>query len=242
MNLAFSCELHRQRSQGGPQRWMRRGLCRVRCRSRQEPGPPARHRELRPSRGGRRLRCDSLPCRGHRGSRGRQVDGLCHRTGGLGLDGVAIAAARGAIVYSVDISEAKLGPARHAGAIECATSLDHSSDKTFDVILDFAGAQATVGGVVCREAGRNCVLVGLAASTVEITTIEIVMNNISLKGSTSASIDELRHLLDMVAAGKLTPQIEAVPFEDVPISLKRLGSGEVMGQLYTVPYTTCQCR
>ncbi|KAH6662419.1 chaperonin 10-like protein [Plectosphaerella plurivora] len=156
--------------------------------------------------------------------------------GGLGLNGVAIAAARGATVYGIDISEAKFDPSRRAGAVDCATSLDDFSDKAFDVILDFAGAEKTVNGALSAvKLGGTVVLVGLAASTVQITTTDIVTKNVSLKGSTSASIQELREVLDMIAAGQLSPQIEEVPFQDVPASLERLGSGEVTGRLYTTP-------
>jgi propanol-preferring alcohol dehydrogenase len=156
--------------------------------------------------------------------------------GGLGLNGVAIAAARGATVYGVDISEAKFDPAKKAGAVKCATSLDRFKDKEFDVILDFAGAQPTVKGALSAvKLGGTVVLVGLAASTVQITTTDIVTKNASLKGSTSASIQELRDVLEMIASGKLSPQIEEVPFQDVPVNLERLGSGEVTGRLYTIP-------
>lgn len=156
--------------------------------------------------------------------------------GGLGLNGVAIAAAQGAQVYGVDISSSKFEPARHAGAIECTTSLSHLSDKTFDVIVDFAGAQETVQGAMSAvRMGGIVVLVGLAAATIQVTTSDLVTKNISLRGSTSASIEELEKILEMLAIGELIPQIEEIPFQDVPQSLERLGTGEVTGRLYTVP-------
>ncbi|KAJ5488134.1 Polyketide synthase enoylreductase [Penicillium expansum] len=157
--------------------------------------------------------------------------------GGLGLNGVAIAAARGAKVYGVDISSSKFGPARRAGAIECATSLHHFSDKSFDIIVDFAGAQRTVEDAISAvKIGGTVVLVGLAAATIQFTTSDLVTKNISLKGSTSASIEELHMVLKMLAAGELIPQIQEIAFQEVPASLERLGTGEVAGRLYTVPW------
>ncbi|KAH6995406.1 chaperonin 10-like protein [Ilyonectria destructans] len=139
-------------------------------------------------------------------------------------------------VYGVDISSSKFEPARHAGATECATSLSHFSDKTFDVIVDFAGAQETVQGAMSAvRMGGIVVLVGLAAASIQVTTSDLVTKNISLRGSTSASIEELEKIMEMLAIGELIPQIEEIPFRDVPQSLERLGTGKVTGRLYTVP-------
>ncbi|KAJ3958546.1 hypothetical protein N0V92_004875 [Colletotrichum tropicale] len=156
--------------------------------------------------------------------------------GGLGLNGVAIAALRGARVFGVDINTSKFDQARSLGAIDCSTSLAQFSEEKFDVILDFAGAQETVEAAVSTVRPGGCVvLVGLASKKIQITTTAIVTQNISLKGSTSASIPEFREVLELLASGRLKPHLDELPFEDVPKGLKMLGNGQVSGRLYTVP-------
>ncbi|KXH33273.1 hypothetical protein CSIM01_03187 [Colletotrichum simmondsii] len=156
--------------------------------------------------------------------------------GGLGLNGLAIAAHRGARVFGVDINTDKFEQAKEFGAIDCATDLSTFSGETFDVILDFAGAQKTVEAATSSVRPGGCVvLVGLAAQSVQITTTAIVTQNVSLKGSTSASIQEFTEVLDLIASGSLKPFMKEIPFEDVGKGLELLGTGNVNGRLYTVP-------
>lgn len=158
--------------------------------------------------------------------------------GGLGLNGVAIAAATGASVYGIDINESKFEHAKTAGAISCATILSHYSDMAFDAIIDFVGAQATVeAAMTAVRPGGTVVLVGLASNKITFTTTELVAKDIALKGSTSASIQELKEVLQLIAKGVLRPQIEQIPFADIPNGLKRLESNEVQGRLYAMPNT-----
>lgn len=156
--------------------------------------------------------------------------------GGLGLNGVATAALRGARVFGVDINTDKFEQARALGAVDCATSLTHFEGETFDVILDFAGAQPTVETAVATVRPGGCVvLVGLAAHKIQITTTSLVTQNVSLRGSTGASIQEFREVLDLLASGSLKPFVQEIPFEEVPKGLEMLGRGEVNGRLYTIP-------
>lgn len=156
--------------------------------------------------------------------------------GGLGLNGVAIAALRGARVFGIDINTAKFDQACALGAVDCATSLTQFADEIFDVVLDFAGAQPTIEAVVDTVGPGGCVvLVGLAAQKVQITTTSLVTQNVSLRGSTSASIQEFREVLDLLASGSLKPCVQEIPFEDIPKGLELLGQGEVNGRLYTIP-------
>ncbi|RSL40597.1 hypothetical protein CEP54_016075 [Fusarium duplospermum] len=156
--------------------------------------------------------------------------------GGLGLNGVAIAALRGAKVYGVDINTSKFSQARELGAIDCATSLEHFLEVKFDVVIDFAGAQQTITAAMSTvRPGGTIVVVGLASETVQFTTTDLVTKNIALMGSTSASLDEFREVVLLLESGALKPQIKQIPFDDVPNGLEMLGSGQVAGRLYVVP-------
>lgn len=156
--------------------------------------------------------------------------------GGLGLNGVAVAALREARVFGIDTNTDKFEQARALGAVDCATSLGKFAGETFDVVLDFVGAQQTVEAAVATVRPGGCVvLVGLAAEKVQITTTSLVTQNVSLRGSTSASIQEFREVLDLLASGLLKPHVQEIPFKDIPKGLEMLGRGEVNGRLYTVP-------
>ncbi|KAK1710666.1 chaperonin 10-like protein [Colletotrichum lupini] len=156
--------------------------------------------------------------------------------GGLGLNGLAIAVHRGARVFGVDINTNKFEQAKEFGAVDCATDLSTFSGEIFDVVLDFAGAQKTVETAISLVRPGGCVvLVGLAAQSVQITTTAIVTQNVSLKGSTSASIQEFTEVLDLIASGSIKPFMKEIVFEDVGKGLELLGTGNVDGRLYTVP-------
>ncbi|KXH60136.1 hypothetical protein CSAL01_12919, partial [Colletotrichum salicis] len=159
--------------------------------------------------------------------------------GGLGLNGLAIATYRGARVFGVDIDTDKFEQAKEFGARDCATDLKSLSNETFDVILDFAGAQKTVEAAISSVRPGGCVvLVGLAAQSVQITTTVIVTQIVTLKGSTSASIQEFREILDLIASGSIRPFMKEIPFEDVGKGLELLATGNVNGRLYTIPSLT----
>ncbi|KAH8627100.1 polyketide enoylreductase [Alternaria alternata] len=156
--------------------------------------------------------------------------------GGLGLNGLAIAAAKGARVYGVDINTSKFEKAISMGAVECATSLSQLSTQHFDVIVDFAGAQSTVEAAVATvKLGGTVVVVGLAFDTIKLSTTDIVTRNISIRGSTSASIGDLRNVLGLISTGVIEPLVEEIAFHDIPKELERLGSNQVIGRLFTVP-------
>lgn len=156
--------------------------------------------------------------------------------GGLGLNGLAIAAARGAQVYGVDINTSKFEKAISMGAVDCATSLSQLPTQNFDVIVDFAGAQSTVEAAITTvKLGGTVVIVGLASDTIKLSTTDIVTRNINIRGSTSASIEDLGNVLSLLSSGVIEPLTEEIAFHDIPKELERLGSNQVAGRLFTVP-------
>ncbi|KAF7556668.1 hypothetical protein G7Z17_g1260 [Cylindrodendrum hubeiense] len=156
--------------------------------------------------------------------------------GGLGLNGVAIAALQGAEVYGVDINTAKFEQATTSGAIKCVSNLDQLNDIVFDVIIDFAGVGSTTSSAVSTVKLGGCVvLVGLSASTLQLTTTSLVTRNVQLKGSVGASMEELHCVLDLIARGSITPALEEIPFSDVPNGLERLHENNINGRLFTIP-------
>ncbi|KAH7052352.1 chaperonin 10-like protein [Macrophomina phaseolina] len=156
--------------------------------------------------------------------------------GGLGLNGVAIAALQGARVYGVDINTDKFEQAKSFGTIDCSSNLDAFSDVVFDIIIDFAGVGSTTAAAMSAvKLGGRVVVVGLGASSITIPSASLVTRNIELRGSTSASMEELRSVLELISSGALSPNIEEIPFEDIPKGLELLGTNQVLSRLYAVP-------
>ncbi|KLO39323.1 molecular chaperone GroES [Mycobacterium nebraskense] len=156
--------------------------------------------------------------------------------GGLGLNGVRVAALQGATVYGVDINTSMFEAAGQLGAAECFTDIADLKALQPDVVIDFAGAGATTAAAVeaVRPGGR-VVVIGLEAGSAEINIPHMVLLSIQLHGSLGASKQDLVEVYDLIAAGELQPRIEGVAFDDVPAALDRLHRGEVTGRLVTNP-------
>lgn len=156
--------------------------------------------------------------------------------GGLGLNGVAIAALRGAKVFERRHQHGQVRAGEGTGCRGLCHRPDAFQWQSFDVVLDLTGAQPTVEAAVATvRAGGYLVLVGLAAREVRITTTSLVKQNVSLRGLTSTRVQKLREWLNMLAWGSLKPYSQEIPFEDIPKALELLGQGKVSGRLYTVP-------
>lgn len=155
--------------------------------------------------------------------------------GGLGLNGVRIAALHQATVYGIDIDSTIFDTARAQGAVDCFTTLDEVP-VAIDAVIDFAGVGTTTADAVTTvKPGGRVVLVGLGAPESSILTHQLVTKSVQLRGSIGASIDELEAVLTLIADGSLTPVLDEVDFDDVPGALKRLEDGDVRGRLVTRP-------
>ncbi len=156
--------------------------------------------------------------------------------GGLGLNGVRVAALQGATVYGVDINTATFDTARQLGAAECFADMAELKALQPDVIIDFAGAATTTAAAVeaVRPGGR-VVVIGLEAGSAEINISHMVLLSIQLHGSLGAGKQDLVEVYDLIAAGEIQPRIEEIASDEVPAALDRLHRGEVTGRLVTNP-------
>jgi propanol-preferring alcohol dehydrogenase len=155
--------------------------------------------------------------------------------GGLGLNGVRIAALRGATVYGVDIDPTVFDLARSQGATDCYASITEVPG-TIDAVVDFAGVGTTTADAITAvERGGRVVVVGLGAPEATIPTGSLITKNVQLRGSIGASVDELRQVLGLIADGALTPIVEEVAFDDLESAFRRLEQGKAHGRLVTRP-------
>lgn len=156
--------------------------------------------------------------------------------GGLGMNGLQVAALRGATVYGVDVNVGKFEEARAKGATACAASIKEFKDVVFDAVVDFVGVTVTTRSAIdaVREGG-TVVLVGLGESSVRIPSARMVSKGVALLGSIGASLGDLKEVLGLIEEGRLKPTLIEVPFGEVETALWSLDRNEVSGRLYTCP-------
>lgn len=161
--------------------------------------------------------------------------------GGLGLNGLRIAALQGARVYGIDISPKQCAAAKELGAVECFASLDSIGDVTIDVIVDFVCLSTTLPKAITavRQGGR-VVAVGLGETEIKLPLFSLVSRGIELKGSIGASLQDLHSALALIASGDVCPLLEDIPFIELIKGLDRLERGDVSGRLFTRPLASGQ--
>jgi 6-hydroxycyclohex-1-ene-1-carbonyl-CoA dehydrogenase len=133
--------------------------------------------------------------------------------GGVGMNVVQVAAAAGARVIAVDISEEKLGMARRFGAAEvvhppsagdAAKAVRRLSDGGVDVAFEAIGLPETTRQAfdAVRNGGR-LVAVGFTAKDVPIAFGRVMFREISVVGSLGCRPVDYPPLIRMVADGRL---------------------------------------
>ncbi|KFZ14138.1 hypothetical protein V501_03396 [Pseudogymnoascus sp. VKM F-4519 (FW-2642)] len=156
--------------------------------------------------------------------------------GGLGSVGLRIASLQGAIVYGFDIDSSKFEAAMRDGAKACFSSLEDAKDVTFDVVVDFVGITSTMTAALeaVKPSGR-IVLTGLGDEKLTLPTFSIVHKSVEIRGSLGATKEDLRTVLALISEGKITPDLEEIPFSKVNEGLLRLEAGQTEGRLFTRP-------
>lgn len=142
-----------------------------------------------------------------------------HGCGGVGLSAVMIAAAMGAMVIAVDISEEKLALAKAVGAhfgVNATQTTDvvgkilELSKGGVDVSLDALGSKSTCwNSIAClRKRGRH-VQVGLMAgnqSNPEIPMHLVIAKELKILGSHGMQAHAYPEMMRMIGEGRLAPQ------------------------------------
>ncbi len=142
-----------------------------------------------------------------------------HGCGGVGLSAIMIAAALGALVVAIDISEEKLELARSVGASatvngavesDVVAAVKEITGGGADVSLDALGSPVTCFNSIAnlRKRGRH-VQVGLMLaehSHPAIPMDQVIANELELAGSHGMQAHEYGRMLSMIQAGRLHPE------------------------------------
>lgn len=162
--------------------------------------------------------------------------------GGVGLMGLSIAHAMGLEnIAAADLSESARAAALDAGATttydpaarETARRMLKDSGGGFDVIVDFAGSEASLTFAMGALAhGGKIIVSGLIGGTFNIPAVNWVHKRMSVEGFMTGTLDEARELIDLARTGRLKP----VPMHEAPMReaadwMEKLRQGGVTGRI-----------
>lgn len=167
--------------------------------------------------------------------------------GGLGLMAAQIVRAMTeARVTFVDVDARKLDAAREFGdfAVLDASAADareelmrRSEGRGVAAVVDFVGSSDTValGQAVLAKNG-TLVIVGLFGGEMTVPTQFFPLRNVTVRGSYTGSLRELRELLALVREHPVRPlPVACHPMDDVPRILDEMRQGRVVGRAVVVP-------
>ncbi len=166
--------------------------------------------------------------------------------GGLGLMAIAIARALGIErIIACDITDDHLAAARNLGADDIVNTALPDAEQRLGTagngrifgVVDTVGIPATVRlGMASLMRGGKLVLVGLQGGKIELPLPPIAFRAISLTGTQTGSLDELKELVAIAKSGALAPlPLEIRPMRRLGETLEALRSGAVKGRVVLDP-------
>ena len=166
--------------------------------------------------------------------------------GGLGLMCLSILKSLGgygAIVLDVD--PAKRQAALEAGALavvdphaaDAAPQITAAANGAVWAVVDFVGSSSTVRlGIDCLTKGGKLIVVGLFGGEITIPTPYIPIKAMTLQGSYTGSLTELKELIDLVRRAPLPlVPVRRRPLAEAYAALTDLKDGKVIGRVVLAP-------
>src|SRR5690606_41572171 len=121
------------------------------------------------------------------------------------------------------------------GAVEVVKTVDELAGKDFDVVVDYAGfGETTAKALDAIRFGGSVVVVGMGRLEATINTRDLILKQARILGSVGGTKEDVAACYELFAAGKVSPAITRIGFDDIPDGLDRLRRGEVTGRLVAV--------
>jgi propanol-preferring alcohol dehydrogenase len=181
----------------------------------------------------------------HAGKMARIVPGewvVVHGVGGVGLALMQYAKSAGGRVIAVDLGVEKIALARKLGAdaaIDAATEADIPAKiaaitgEGADVVFELVGTTETMrrSAAMLRRRGRM-VMIGYTSQNFEIHPVELIVRELTVIGSVGSTLQDLHDIVDLVAAGVITPIIDRViPLESFAEGLEAVEGQATLGRI-----------
>jgi len=162
--------------------------------------------------------------------------------GGVSQALLRIARHLGAITVVTSGSDAKLGDARSDGADHVvnhrtgdvvAAVRAVTGNRGADVVADSVGEPTWPSSLRALRRGGRLVTCGATAGPhVSLDVRRLYWHQWSLLGSTMGSRAEFAAIVELAAAGRLWPRVDAVvPLDHAPDAFRRLAAGDQLGKL-----------
>ncbi len=166
--------------------------------------------------------------------------------GGVGLMAVALLKALGGLgAIAVDISDTKRDAALKAGAIavidgasaNAVRELAASAPEGLLAVIDFVGSPKTAElAINAMSRGGHYVAVGLYGGELVYPMPYFPMRALTIQGSYTGSLDELRELMTLVRQGAVPAlSVETHSMAEVNSVFASLRAGEIVGRGVIVP-------
>jgi alcohol dehydrogenase, propanol-preferring len=167
--------------------------------------------------------------------------------GGLGMMAAQLVRSQTpARVTLVDIDDQKLEAARRLGDFETVNSSEGNPRKEVlrggspagvAAVIDFVGSSPTAAlGFSLLAKNGVLILVGLFGGELTIPTPALPLKNVTLRGSYTGSLAELRDLMQLVRTRNLPRvPIECMPMDQVQGALERIRTGQLVGRAVVTP-------
>lgn len=155
--------------------------------------------------------------------------------GGLGQFALQACQAHGIEPYCVDTSDKAIELAKSLGAKHVAKSITEFKDQDLDLVVDFAGfGETTTDALRAVKRGGTVVLVGMGKLETTVDVTDFITQEKRLLASNGGTKQDIKDIYDLMAAGKLTPTLTEISFDEIPEGLAMLERNEVQGRLVAV--------
>ena len=158
--------------------------------------------------------------------------------GGLGHVAVQYAKALGLNVVAIDIDDDKLSMAMEYGADACCNSLKNAPIEALKQICGGPhGALVTATNIKAFQQAYsslrpNGVLtpLGIPPGSLTLEMGEYMSRQISIKGSSVGSRDDMKECMSFVADNLVIPRVSVYPFDQINDVLNRLRENNILGR------------
>ena len=104
-------------------------------------------------------------------------------------------------------------------------------------VVDFVGSPATAAlGLEAVRKGGKYIVVGLYGGEITLSLPLLPLRHLTVRGSSVGTLGEMRELIELVRAGKVTPvPVATRPLDQINETLQDLRDGRIVGRVVVVP-------